>query len=306
MGTMGTMGTMGLGPWVHSGRVFSAEEIAAIRTTVAWLPGLARKELAATLCEHLGWHTVTGTPKVHACGELLGRLEAAGLLALPAVRPAGRPRRMPLAAPPQEADETPLCAPLATLGPVHLEVVRAPTAVAEWDAAVARWHPLGFKGAFGYRLRYFITAGERRLGCVLLAGAARALAVRDQWIGWDAQARRERLVRVLNNSRFPIFPQVQVPHLASHVLGQLARRVRADWLQHWGFEPLLLETFVDPRYYAGTCYRAAGWELLGQTSGRGLARAGQTYRSTPRQVWVKPLSADWRTRLCAEAGNDHE
>ena len=76
-----------------------------------------------------------------------------------------------------------------------------------------RWHPLGYKGAFGYRLRYFITAGEQRLGCLLLAGAARALAVRDQWIGWDAQARRANQVRVLNNSRFLIFPHVQVRHL---------------------------------------------------------------------------------------------
>jgi hypothetical protein len=296
------MGTLDLGPWVQSGRVFSAEELAAIRATVAWLPGLARRELAATLCEHLDWHTVTGTLKLDACGELLGRLEAAGLVELPAVRPAGRPRQVPRAARPEEAAETPLSAPLAALGPVHLEVVQTPEAAVQWDAAVARWHPLGFKGAFGYRLRYFITAGEQRLGCVLLAGAARALAVRDRWIGWDAQARREQLVRVLNNSRFLIFPHVQVPHLASHVLGQLARRVRADWLQHWGFEPLLLETFVDPRHYAGTCYRAAGWELLGQTSGRGLARPGQTYRSTPRQVWVKPLSADWRARLCAAGG----
>jgi hypothetical protein len=174
--------------------------------------------------------------------------------------------------------------------------------VAQWDALVARWHPLGFQGAFGYRLRYFITAGDRRLGCVLLAGAARAVAVRDRWIGWTAQARRENVARVVNNSRFLIFPHVRVPHLASHVLGQLARRARADWLDHWGFEPLLLETFVDPRHYAGTCYRAAGWQLLGETSGRGLARPGQSYHSTPRQVWVKPLCADCRDRLCAVAG----
>lgn len=236
---------------------------------------------------------------MHACGEMLVRLEAAGLLALPAVRPAGRPRRVALAAPLEAAAETPLCVPLSALGPVRLDVGRAPQAVVAWDAAVARWHPLGFKGAFGYRLRYFISTGDRHLGCVLLAGAARALAVRDQWIGWDTQARREQRVRVLNNSRFLIFPHVQVPHLASHVLRQLARRVRADWLEHWGFEPLLLETFVDPRQYAGTCYRAAGWALLGQTSGHGLARTGQTYRSTPRQVWVKPLTADCRTRLCS-------
>jgi len=298
------MGAMSPGGWVHCGRAFSAEEIAGIRATVAWLPGLARRELAATLCEHLHWYTVTGTPKVHACRQFLERLQAAGLVALPALQIPRRPGPAPLAPVTEVLAEAPIQGPLAALGPVHLEIVRAEAAaVAQWNAAVARWHPLGFKGAFGYRLRYFITAGEQRLGCVLLAGAARALAVGERWIGWDAQACRENRVRILNNSRFLIFPQVRVAHLASHVLGQLARRVRADWLHHWGFEPLLLETFVDPRHYAGTCYRAAGWELLGQTSGCGLARPGQSYRSTPRQVWVKPLSADWRARLGAVAGS---
>ncbi|MBK8115213.1 MAG: DUF4338 domain-containing protein [Candidatus Accumulibacter sp.] len=129
-----------------------------------------------------------------------------------------------------------------------------------------------------------------------------AATARDAWIGWTAQARRENLPRVLNNSRFLIFPHVRVPHLASHVLGQLARRARSDWLEHWGFEPLLLESFVDPRQHAGTCYRAAGWQLLGETSGRGLARPGRTYHSTPRQVWVKPLGSDGRDRLCSVAG----
>jgi hypothetical protein len=108
---------------------------------------------------------------------------------------------------------------------------------------------------------------------------------------------------VVNNSRFLIFPHVRVPHLASHVLGQLARRARADWRDHWGFEPLLLETFVDPRHHAGTCYRAAGWQLLGQTSGRGLARPGQSYHSTPRQVWVKPLTSDGHASLCGAPGS---
>ena len=299
------MGEVSTG-WVHCGRVFSGEEIAEISATVAWLPGLARKELAATLCEHLVWHTVTGTPKIHACGEFLERLEVAGLLALPRVR-APQPRRAAAFAPAKAPLGEPLEAAtidglLQTLGPVRLEIVREAASVAEWNALVARWHPLGYQGAFGYRLRYFITAGGVRLGCVLLAGAARALAVRDRWIGWDVQSCRNNRVRILNNSRFLIFPQVRVPHLASHVLGQLARRVRADWLEHWGFEPLLLETFVDPRHYAGTCYRAAGWQLLGETSGRGLARPGHVYHSTPRQVWVKPLAADSRERLCAPGG----
>ena len=289
--------------WVHCGREFSAAEIADLCATVAWLPGLPRQELAATLCEHLAWFTLSGTPKIHACLEFLERLRVAGLLALPALRPSP-PRRSTAPAAAVEPVAEPLvhCA-LSALAPVSLEVVRDAAVGAQWDALVARWHPLGFQGAFGYRLRYFILAGDRRLGCVLLAGAARAVAVRDRWIGWTPQARRENLARVVNNSRFLIFPHVRVPHLASHVLGQLARRARADWLEHWGFEPLLLETFVDPRHYAGTCYRAAGWQLLGASSGRGLARPGQSYHSTPRQVWVKALTSDACASLCAAPGS---
>lgn len=297
---MEVMNTRG---WVHCGREFSAAEIADLCATVAWLPGLPRQELAATLCEHLAWFTLSGTPKIHACLEFLERLRVAGLLALPALRPSP-PRRSTAPAAAVEPVAEPLvhCA-LSALAPVSLEVVRDAAVGAQWDALVARWHPLGFQGAFGYRLRYFILAGDGRLGCVLLAGAARAVAVRDRWIGWTAQARRENVARVVNNSRFLIFPHVRVAHLASHVLGQLARRARADWLDHWGFEPLLLETFVDPRHYAGTCYRAAGWQLLGASSGRGLARPGQSYHSTPRQVWVKALTSDACASLCAAPGS---
>ena len=168
-----------------------------------------------------------------------------------------------------------------------------------WNEYVERFHPLGYKGAFGYRLRYFIRSGSQHLGCVLLGGAAKAIAVRDRWIGWDERTRLCNLPRVINNSRFLIFPHVRIPHLASHVLGQLARRVRADWQQQWGFTPLLLETFVDPSRFRGICYRAAGWELLGETSGRGLTRPGKSYRSTPRLMLVKPLDDSFRQRLCA-------
>jgi hypothetical protein len=152
------------GEWVHCGRVFSATEIAELCATVAWLPGLARKELAATVCEHLGWTTLTGTAKISACLELLERLQAAGLLVLPALRPSP-PRRC---APPS-ASATPVAEPavhcaLSALAPVSLEVVRDATRVAQWDALVARWHPLGFQGAFGYRLRYFINGGRPAAG----------------------------------------------------------------------------------------------------------------------------------------------
>jgi hypothetical protein len=289
------------GEWVACGRRFSAQEIREIRQTVAWLPGLARKELAATVCEHLHWHTAAGTPKIQACQRLLERLAAAGLVELPPLRVAQRHGGPGAAVCPsgRTAPGQPVAGPLCDFQPVRVEPVTGAAETGLWNEYVERFHPLGYRGAFGYRLRYFIRSGAQPLGCVLLGGAAKAIAARDRWIGWSAPVRQRNLPWVVNNSRFLIFPHVRIPHLASHVLGQLARRVRADWQQQWGFTPLLMETFVDPRRFAGTCYRAAGWELLGETSGRGLARPGTSYRSTPRLVLVKPLDGDFRRLLCA-------
>ena len=290
------------GAWIQCGREFSAQEIEQIRETVAWLPGLARRELAATVCEHLDWHSASGTPRAHACEKLLEKLEAAGLIGLPPRRleKAHSGPRVNVVLSERTRAESPLTGCLGDFEPVRLEPVMVPSEVSLWNEYVERFHPLGYKGAFGYRLRYFIRSGSRYLGCVLLAGAAKAIAVRDRWIGWDARARLRNLPRVVNKSRFLIFPQVQIPDLASHALGQLARRVALDWQSQWGFAPLLMETFVDPSRFTGTCYRAAGWESLGETSGRGLARPGKHYSSTPRLVLIKPLHEDCRHLLCTE------
>ena len=160
---------------------------------------------------------------------------------------------------------------------------------------------MGYKPSAGCRLRYFVESERGRLGCVLLGGAARAIGVRDRWIGWRRGQRLRNLGWVVNNTRFLIFPWVRVAHLASHVLGQLARQVGEDWLGRWGYRPVLLESFVDPARYRGTCYRASGWELVGQTSGRGLARRGKQYRSSVKLVFVRPLVAAFRELLCSEA-----
>jgi len=287
--------------WIVAGREFGAGEIEQVRHTVAWLPRLARRELAETVCEHLEWFTAAGTPKRDACMRLLGRMEQAGLVALPALRPAlgvGTRREAVTAAETGVAVNPQRCT-LAEAMPVILEPVTAQAAVREWNATVERHHPLGYRGAFGFRLRYFIQGRSGCLGCILMSGAAKAIAARDQWIGWDAKTRLSNLARVVNNSRFLLLPEVRIPHLASHVLGQLARRVGEDWETQWGFRPLLLETFVDPARFQGTCYRAAGWSCLGTTSGRGLARPGREYRGTPRLIFVKPLTADFRRRLGA-------
>lgn len=171
-----------------------------------------------------------------------------------------------------------------------------------WNATMATYHPLGYQRAFGARQPYWILshAGSEpiRLGGLLFATAAQKLRARDTWIGWDAQARAQFRDRIVNNSRFLILPSVRVPHLASHVLGLVARRIRADWEARYGFPPVLLETFVEAPW-RGTCYDAANWHYLGMTTGRGRTGEGRRVTLPPKAIWMYPLVRGWRRNLVA-------
>jgi len=284
-------------------RQIVAEDIAYIRALAQRFPGLSRTELTYTLCEHLQWLTPGGQPKYTACAKLLARLHEAGELCLPALqepyrRPGPRASTLPEASA-RSDPPAPLARSLSQLEPVRLRWVSERQEADLWNEYVARYHPLGYKKPFGYWARYFIESGAHRLGCILLGGAAKALRARDRWIGWSDRQRLANLPWVLNNSRYLIFPWVEVANLASHVLAQLARRVGEDWQARWGYRPLLLETFVDPARFRGSCYRAAGWELLGRTSGEGLVRPGRHYQTSPKLIFAKPLQADFRALLCS-------
>jgi hypothetical protein len=287
---------------VQGDREIFPEDIDHIRIILQRFPGLSRKEVAHTLCETLNWLTPAGRPKIDACFKLLHRLEQEAVIRLPAKReqyshPGARQQPQPT----QPADRpSPLEMSLADLGPVELIPLTDKKQQALCNAYIQRYHPLGYKRPFGYRQRYFIEAGVHRLGCVVLSGPAKALGARERWIGWNERQRLKNLPWVLNNSRFLLFPWVAVANLASHVLGQLARRVGDDWEARWGYRPLLLETFVDPARFRGSCYRAAGWELLGRTTGEGLVRPGKQYRTSPKLIFAKPLQTDFRRLLCSD------
>jgi len=285
-------------------REITLNDIGYIRTFAQRFPGLSRRELTYTLCEHLKWLTPAGQPKFTACSKLLTRLETAGEIALPPSRKQySRPgplKLSPIRLSARTDPRSPVTGPLSQLQPVRLRWVSDKEEEELWNEYVERFHPLGYKKPFGYWGRYFIESGPHLLGCILLAGAAKALTAREQWIGWDDRRRLKNLPWVVNNSRFLIFPWVKVPHLASHVLGRLARQLADDWEMRWDFRPLLLETFVDPEQFTGTCYRAAGWELLGRTTGEGLVRPGKHYRTHPKLIFAKPLRADFRHHLHSE------
>jgi len=286
-------------PW-GQGRI-TPQQLEAARQTVRLCSGLSRTELSRTICEHWGWMTASGSYKVTACLKVLEELEDRGLLRLPGKRRMTRwdtDRAHGAEATARTNPGASLVGELAQVGSVRLEVVQRPDQGRWWKEYVERYHYLGYRQPFGCALRYFIVSSVGWLGCILMAGAAKAIAPRDQWIGWDRRCRQQNLPWVINNTRLLIFPWVRIRHLGSHVLGQLARRVRQDWQARWGYTPLLLETFVDPAKFSGTCYRAAGWLALARTTGRGLARAGRVYQSTPKLVYVKALAEDARSRLC--------
>lgn len=287
---------------VHCGREITGQQLAEIRETTELFHRLSRWELAQSICEHLGWMTATGTCKVHACLKLLDKLETEGFIRLPAKR---KWRRRKITEPLPQTERTnpanEISGKLTDIGPVHLEVVLDKEQSALWNEYVHRYHYLGYSKPFGCVLRYFIVSAQGYLGCVLLAGAAKSVGARDRWIGWTQKKRLKNLPWVVNNSRFLIFPWIRAKYLASHVLGQLCRRIKKDWYEHWGYRPVLLETFVDPTLFRGTCYQAAGWIKLGTTTGEGLPRQGCAYTTTPKWIYVRPLEKDFRLKLCSDS-----
>ena len=282
---------------VQCGREIGASEIDGIKDVCARFPALGMDDLRAPWVDDSDWR-----PQAHSEFEVAGEARAPGTdTAAGEACPLARHRSDPPRRTKQSNPGNRIRCGIGELGPVALEVVTSREAAGLWNEYVERYHYLGYKKPFGCVLRYFIVSKERRrLGCLLMAGAAKSLGARDKWIGWSERQRLRNLPWLISNSRYLIFPWVQVKHLASHVLAQLARRVRADWEERWGYRPVLMETFVDPARYPGTCYRAAGWIHLGQTTGAGLVRPGCEYKTTRKMIYVKPLVGDFREQLCNE------
>ncbi len=171
---------------------------------------------------------------------------------------------------------------------------------------MARYHYLGYKVSFGSQQKYFILSGDGfkdRLGCLFFCASAWAILCRDEWIGWSRSQKSRNLYLILNNSRFLVFPWIQVTNLASKALKLIARRIPEDWQLRYRYRPVLLESFVDRSKFRGTCYRAANWIYLGQSRGRGRMDRYRQYLSSPKDTYFFPLHPNFREELRAEDGN---
>ena len=153
---------------------------------------------------------------------------------------------------------------LDELQPLAVSIVETGTeALLLFNCLLHRYHYLGHRNTVGENLRYLVCDRlDRPVACVLFGAAAWKCAARDAFLGWERAARERNLQGLTNNTRFLVLPWVTVPHLASHVLGLIARRIRADWQAKYGHPVQALETFVDRDRFKGTCYRAANWLRL--------------------------------------------
>jgi hypothetical protein len=255
-------------PTIIQGRMLTAGDIVAVRELRVQNPSWSQYRLSRELAVRWDWRNGNGQLKDIACRSLLRKLAARGLIELPAPRVVSPNRFRHLPVKPVDHDTTPITEPLSSLQPLQLLDISLEAHSALFAWLLARYHYLSFKQPVGENMAYLAADWHGRpLACLLFGSVAWSCAVRDQHIGWNVKQRRERLHLLTNNHRFLILPWVQVPCLASHLLGMIARRLSQDWQAKYGHPILLLETFVDRRFQ-GTCYRAANWLRLGQTTGR--------------------------------------
>ncbi len=286
---------------VMQGREIGEADIAMIRGLLDEHPEWHRSRLSRELCERWNWRNSQGRPKDMAARTLLLKLERAGHIRLPARRgpsPNGRRNRhvTPLA-PPNE----PIRGTLRDLRPLSVNVVAPGSDDARlFNGLLAHEHYLGHRNTVGENLRYLVRDRHGRpVACALFGSAAWKCADRDAFLGWDRATRERNLQRLTNNTRFLIPGWVQVPHLASHVLGLIVRRIRSDWQAKYGHPVHALETFVDRSRFKGTCYRAANWRRLGATRGRTRNDRAHRIRAAVKDVYLYPLVADFRQELGA-------
>ena len=283
---------------VFSGRTFSFEEIDLIKWTRNKYPKLSRSEFVKTICEFLEWKTPAGKYKVPQCGEFLNQLEQVELLVLPPKTKGGNSSKK--IGFDKIAKHAEIRGFVRDFEHVRLEIARRGADLRRWRSYVNQFHMLGDKMVFGSRLYYFIKSGDIEFGCMQFSASAWALEARDNWIDWTVADRKARLNLIVNNSRYLIFPWINIKNLASKALSLAAKQIQDDWLKEYCYAPVLLETFVDIEHFKGTCYKAANWKYLGETKGRGRMDKNNEHTLPKKAIFMYPLQHDFKEVLKGE------
>lgn len=258
-----------------------------------------RTAISRILCEAWDWRQANGYLKDGICRGLLLKLEQEQHITLPPrIIFNNTSRNKKSRQPTLDFYPTPIAATLRDLGPIELRQIRRTPEEKLFNSLIRQYHYLGYTQPVGEHLKYLAYAGGRVVACLAFASAPYAIDCRDTYLGWDTKARERNRNLLAYNTRFLILPWVQVPHLASHLLGRIARIISEDWQQLYHHPILWLETFIDTERFTGTCYRAANWTLLGLTSGRGKYNQTRKKLTSIKAMYGYPLCRDFRRRLC--------
>ena len=279
----------------YSGRLFTAEEVANIVEWIKRHPAKNRLELSRDVCKMLSWYKADGGLKDMSCRVAMLRMQEDGLIQLPQPRTKPVFKTKPTLSPATKAQAS-IDTPAHLLGELKLSLVTAKNS-SLWNEYIHRYHYLGYTRLPGAQLRYFVTVNEQPLALLGFGACAWQVEPRDSFIGWDHEQRQKGLPLIVNNARFLILPWVQSKNLASKILGMVARQLPIDWQARYNIRPVLMETFVETQRFAGTCYRAANWQLVGKTKGRGkLGPSG--IQSVPiKDIFLYPLARNFRALL---------
>lgn len=279
------------------GRTLSEEDINWIRTLMADHPEWHRSRISQEICLAWNWVNGTGQLKDMACRTMLLKLERLGMIRLPAARSVCVGNSVRYRTPVAHSTTEIRCT-LQDLAPLDIKIVEDRASSQLFKHLLAEYHYLGFSGTIGENMKYMVYDRQQRLvACLLFGSAAWKVASRDEWIGWNPALRQANLPFMTNNMRFLILPWVQVPHLASHILARIARRISSDWVRRYGHPIWLLETFVEQDRFRGTCYKAANWIRVGQTQGRSRNDSTRTLQVPVKDVYLYPLIPHIQTVL---------
>ncbi|MEA3508231.1 MAG: DUF4338 domain-containing protein, partial [Synergistota bacterium] len=268
----------------YCGRTFSVEEMDGIRSLIAAKPRRNRHQLSRVVCEQINWRRPDGRVKDMSCRVAMLRMHRDGLIRLPPPeRGNGNGRTRPKITAVSDP-QPPLRASVDKLGEITLRMVDTRKESSLWNELIQRYHYLGYTPLPGAQLRYLIYSNstpacaspdcersrsgryaDRLLAALGFGAAAWKVAPRDNFIGWSSEQRKNNLQLVVNNARFLILPWITVKNLASKTLAAASKRLPSDWMQRYGYQPVLLETFVECARFHGTCYRAANWTHVGKT-----------------------------------------
>jgi hypothetical protein len=287
----------------YRGKEIRQEDVAFIRELIAQNPGVSRWSLSQRLCRAWNWRQTNGALRDMVCRGLMLALERAGYIELPAKK---RSPLNPLVSREKPAlltiDSDSIEGTLGSILPLEIRQVRRTALEKLCNSLIDQHHYLNYSQPVGEHLKYLVFAHQRPIACIIYSSAPRHIGCRDRFIGWPAAVRRRNLHLIAYQTRFLILPWVRVPHLASHLLGRMVKRLSTDWQQLYHHPVYYQETFVDLERFKGTCYKASNWIFLGKTTGRGKNDHTNKPNRSIKAVWGYPLRTDFRARLCEARG----